>query len=304
MPEFIRTPDSAFENLPDFAFTPHYLEWGGLRTHYLDEGPRDGPVALLLHGEPTWCYLYRKMIPPLVAAGYRCIAPDHIGFGRSDKVIDDQWYVIERHVSRMRAFIEQLDLKNVTLFVQDWGGPTGLINAVAMPARFERLAIMNTWLHHEGYEYGPAIRAWRDAATNPMWLAWTRGDLPVGAIVARTGARRESLDAIERAYEAPYAGDPKAKAGARRFPWCLPFAQPEAGAAAAQAAAFEALKSWRTPVHFIFGDSDPIFTPDWGRRWAAHIPGATFETVARASHFCQEDAGPEIVAAFLARAKG
>ena len=174
MPDFIRTHDKAFEGLPDFTFAPHYLEWDGLRTHYLDEGPVDGPVALLLHGEPTWSYLYRRMIPPLVAAGFRCIAPDHIGFGRSDKVVDDQWYVIDRHVDRLAGLIEWLDLKGITVFVQDWGGPIGLINAAESPDRFARLVILNTWLHHEGYEYSPAIRLWRGSITNPLWLAWRK----------------------------------------------------------------------------------------------------------------------------------
>ena len=117
-----RTPDHAFEGLQDFPYEPNYLEWDGLRTHFVDEGPKDAPVALLLHGEPTWSYLYRKMIPPLLAAGYRCVAPDHIGFGRSDKVTDDNWYVIDRHIERLTGLIEWLDLRDITVFMQDWGG--------------------------------------------------------------------------------------------------------------------------------------------------------------------------------------
>jgi len=300
--EIYRTPDEAFEELPDFPFQPNYLEWNGLRTHYLDEGPKDGPVALLLHGEPTWCYLYRKMIPPLVTAGYRCIAPDHIGFGRSDKITDDQWYVIDRHVDRLYQFIEHLDLQKITFVVQDWGGPIGLINAVAMPERVDRLAILNTWLHHDGFAYTPAIKAWRDAATNRHWLAWTRHDLPCGPIVRRTCVRPTAdPTALEAAYEAPYQGSIKAKAGARRFPWCIPFAQPEAGAASRQAQAFDALNSWSKPVHVIFGDSDPIFPMEWGQAWAKMIPGATFDAIERAGHFCQEDAGEEIVTCLLRR---
>ena len=112
MQNVFRTPNDAFASLPGFSFAPHYLEWNGLRTHYLDEGPQEGPVALLLHGEPTWSYLYRHMIPPLVAAGYRCIAPDHIGFGKSDKVTDDDWYTIGRHVTRLEEFIQKLDLRD------------------------------------------------------------------------------------------------------------------------------------------------------------------------------------------------
>jgi len=291
MADFYRSPDAAFDDLVDFSYAPNYLEWDGLRTHYVDEGPKDAPVALLLHGEPTWSYLYRKMIPPLLAAGYRCVAPDHIGFGRSDKVLDDRWYIIDRHIERLAGLIERLDLNNITVFVQDWGGPIGLINAVASPERFSRLAILNTWLHHNGCEYGPGIRAWREAATNRHWLAWMRHDLPVGAIVRRSCVRPVAdVAALEAAYEAPYQGSVKAKAGARRFPWCIPFAEPEAGAAERQAQAFDALKNWSKPVNVIFGADDPIFTPAWGEKWAGMIPGATFDTVDRAGHFCQEDA--------------
>jgi haloalkane dehalogenase len=302
MLDIYRTPDAAFEGLADFPFEPNYLEWDGLRTHYLDEGPKDGPVALLLHGEPTWSYLYRKMIPPLLAAGYRCVAPDLIGFGRSDKVTDDKWYNVDGHIDRMGEFIDLLDLHDITVFMQDWGGPIGLINAVATPERFSRLVILNTWLHHDGFEYTPAIRAWRDAAVNRHWLAWMRHDLPVGVIVRRTVVRPvDDPAAVERAYEAPYAGSIKSKAGARRFPWCIPFAEPEAGAADRQAVAFEALKDWTKPVNVIFGADDPIFPPSWGAAWAGMIPGATFDVVEQAGHFCQEDAGEDIVDRLLVR---
>ncbi len=191
----------------------------GLRTHYLDEGPRGGPVALLLHGEPTWSYLYRRMIPGLVAAGYRCVAPDHIGFGRSDKVLDDRWYVIGAHVERLRGLIERLDLREVTLFVQDWGGPIGLINATETPDRFARLVILNTWLHHDGFDYTPAIRRWRAAATDPLWLNWTEGNLPVGAIVERSLVHPPAdRAALRAAYEAPIrrAAAPRPGRGASR----------------------------------------------------------------------------------------
>ena len=305
MVDIYRTPDEAFDGLPDYPFAPNYLEWDGLRTHYVDEGPKDAPVALLLHGEPTWSYIYRKFIPVLRAAGYRCVAPDYIGFGKSDKVTDDNWYVIDRHIERLAEFIQRLDLRNITMMVQDWGGPIGLINAVAMPERIDRLAILNTWLHHEGYEYSPAIKAWRAAATNRHWLGWMRHDLPVGAIVRRTSARPvANPEELEAAYEAPFTGSIASKAGARRFPGCITFAEPEAGAAAKQEAAFEALKSWEKPVHVIFGANDPIFTPEWGRQWAGMIPGATFDAIERASHFCQEDAGEEIAHKLLERVAG
>ncbi len=302
MIDVVRTPEERFRELPDFPYDPRYADWNGLRVAHIDEGPADAPVALLLHGEPTWSYLYRKMIPPLLEAGYRCVAPDHVGFGRSDKPVADDFYVIERHVERIRFLIESLDLTDVSLFCQDWGGPTGLRQAVDMPERFERLVIMNTWLHHEGYEYSPAIRFWRESATNRAWLGWTGGDLPCGAIVAGT-LRRPDLDreAVRRAYDAPYAEGGRSKAGARRFPWCIPFGEPEAGNATDQARCFEALKRWPKPAHFIWGDADPIFTADWARKWSAMIPGATLDLISNASHFVQEEAGEEIVAAFLER---
>jgi haloalkane dehalogenase len=305
MDDVYRTPDSAFAALSDFPFEPSYLEWDGLRTHYVDVGPREAPVMLLIHGEPTWSYLYRKMIPPLLAAGYRCVAPDHIGFGRSDKVTVDGWYTTDRHVDRLAGFIERLDLRAITFVVQDWGGPIGLINAVAMPDRVARLAILNTWLHHDGFQYSKGAHAWREAATNRYWLAWMRHDLPVGAIVRRSLARRATdADAVEHAYEAPFAGSIPAKAGARRFPWCLPFAEPEAGGAMRQAHAFRSLKQWQKPAHVIFGDADPVFTPAWGEQWAQMIPGATFDKIERAGHFCQEDAGEEIASRLLQRIEG
>ena len=299
MTEVFRTPEERFADLPGYAFAPHYFEWSGLRIHYVDEGPRGAPPALLLHGEPTWSYLYRKMIPPLVAAGYRCIAPDYAGFGKSDKPTDDGWYVIAKHVATVRALIAALDLRRVTLVCQDWGGPIGLLNAVAQPERFARLFVMNTWLHHDGFEYGPGIRAWRANAVDPARLG---GDMPCGRIVARTLARPgQDLDAVARAYDAPFVG-PESKAGARRFPFCIPFAQPNEGLAAEQARAFAALERHPAPIHFAFGDADPIFTFDWAETWARRIPGATLDRVAGASHFVQEEAGEELAGILLRRA--
>jgi haloalkane dehalogenase len=301
-PDFIRTRESAFDAIDDFPWTPRYLDWSGMRMAHIDEGPRNAPVALLLHGEPTWSYLYRKMIPPLLAAGYRCVAPDLAGFGRSDKPVQDDWYVIERHVERVRDLIDRLDLRRITLFCQDWGGPVGLRQVVDQPERFERLVVMNTWLHHPAYVYSPGIRAWRDAATHRMWLAWTGGDLPCGAIVALSlGRPGHDRNALRLAYDAPFVEGPKSKAGARRFPFCIPFAEPEAGNASDQERCFEALKRLDLPVHFIFGDSDPVFTTDWARQWSAVMPGSTLDLIAGATHFVQEDAGAEVVEIFLGR---
>jgi len=287
-----RTPEGRFTALPGYPFAPRYLDCQGLRIHYLDEG--EGTPVLLLHGEPTWSYLYRKMIPPLVEAGYRCLAPDYVGFGKSDKVVDDNWYVIERHVESIRFFIEQLDLRDITMVVHDWGGPIGLRQAVDDPARFARLVILNTCLHHEGMLYSDAIRKWREVAVN-------RWDLPCGKAVRNT-IRTPGLDleAVAAAYDAPFP-DAVSKAGARRFPWCLPFAQPIEGNAADQTRCFLALRAWNKPAHFLFSDSDPVFPLEAGRQWAAQVPRATFDAIEGAGHFLQEERGEQIAARMLAR---
>ena len=162
MTQFARTPEENFADLTDFNYAQNYHQWQDMRMHYIDEGPKDGPVMLLLHGMPTWSYLYRDMIPALVKAGYRCIAPDHLGFGRSDKPTDIHWYTIARHTEILSTLITALDLNEITLVCQDWGGPTGLAQAATMPERFARLIIMNTWLHHPEYEYSDAIKNWNE----------------------------------------------------------------------------------------------------------------------------------------------
>lgn len=298
-PPFFRTPDERFRRLRDFAFEPHYLDWQGLRVHHLDEGPRDAPVMLLLHGEPSWSYLYRRVIPRLVAAGHRCIAPDLVGFGRSDKVTDERWYVVERHCERLRWLIERLDLRRITLVCQDWGGPTGLRQAIDLPERFERLVVANTWLHYAEFDYSPAIRGWRAAALDPSKLG---GDMPVGRIVAGS-LRRPGHDraAVQRAYDAPFEG-PESKAGARRFPFCIPFAEPEAGNASDQARCFEALKRYPHPIHFVFGDADEIFPWSWAERWHAQVRGSSLDRIAGAGHFVQEDASDDLSEAILRHA--
>jgi haloalkane dehalogenase len=298
-PPFVRTPEARFRDLAGYAFAPLYLDWRGLRVHYLDEGPRGAPVMLLLHGEPSWSYLYRRIIPRLVASGYRCVAPDLVGFGKSDKVTDDAWYVIERHCELLRFAIEALDLRRITLVCQDWGGPIGLRQAVDMPERFARLVIANTWLHHAGYEYSSGIRGWRAAATDASKLG---GDMPTGRILAgslrRPGHDRE---AVARAYDAPFT-DFASKAGARRFPFCIPFAEPEAGNAKDQQRCFDALLAYPRPVHFAFGDADEVFTFGWAERWHALVAGSTLDRIAGAGHFVQEDASDELADVILRRA--
>jgi len=305
--EILRTPDERFANLPGFGYAPHYvsIEVAGesLRMHYLDEGSGERGVMLLVHGMPTWSYLYRRMIPALAAAGYRCIAPDHIGFGRSDKVLEDSWYTIGRHTENLGQFAQALDLQAVTLVCQDWGGPIGLHQAVAMPERFDRLAILNTWLHHEGYEYSPDIRRWQSLwkPGGPMESLQGCGLVMQNFVTNFPRGKAEPLAPAEAfaAYEAPFP-DNAAKAGPRRFPLSIPIEDASIGNASVQAADFEALKTWRKPVHFAWGTRDLVFTEDWGRQWASMFPQATFDTV-DAGHFLQETHGEEIAAILLER---
>jgi haloalkane dehalogenase len=303
MTEVIRTPDERFTAI-DWPWEPHYVvhpdpEHRVLRQHYVDARP-DRPergTFLLLHGEPTWAFLYRDWIDPLVDAGYRVVAPDHFGFGRSDKPVDERWYTIARHRVALATLIAELDLHDIHLVVQDWGGPIGLCTAVADPGRYARLFILNTWLHEEGFEYSDGIRAWRQMALDPLALG---GDMPCGGIVAGTLRRSgHDLAAIQRAFDAPFT-DARSKAGARRFPFCIPFGEPVLGDARAQAATRAALRSWdTTPVHLAFGDADEVFPWTWAAEWAAEMPTATLDRVAGAGHFVQIDAPDDCLAVVL-----
>jgi haloalkane dehalogenase len=300
-PPFVRTPDERFETLPDWPFEPHYLDVDGLRVHYIDEGSRTAKPFLLVHGEPSWSYLYRHWVQPLVDAGFRVVAADHVGFGRSDKVTEDDWYVIDRHVEIQRALIEALDLRSIHLFCQDWGGPISLRNACAMPTRYSRLFISHTWLHHDGYTYSDRIRWWREASQDPAVLG---GDMPTAVVVVES-LRRDGhdKDALRVAYDAPYVGY-ESKAGARRFPWCLPFAEPEAGGADWQRRCYEELPTLQIPTHFVWGDADDVFPFDDAERWAEVVPGATLDRVPGSGHFIQEDATEDCLAIVLAHAAG
>ena len=320
MTEFIRTPDENFEDLKDFAFAPHYHAWQDLRMHYLDEGPADGPVMLLLHGMPTWSYLYRDMIPPLVAAGYRCIAPDHIGFGRSDKVTDIHWYTIARHTEILTTLVTTLDLENITLVCQDWGGPTGLAQAATMPERFSRLVIMNTWLHHPEYQYSEAIHNWnrnwheggmfcREKPNVGLLMTFSAGlisqeetfpHMVAGTEPALSGAAAD----MYRAYNAPVAGLPdEAYNGMRRFPLSIPLDSYDNGNGAAQTHHYRTLLAADTPANFIWGCEDEVFTEAWGRKWADQM-GGTFDGIADASHFLQNTHGARVAELILARSSG
>jgi haloalkane dehalogenase len=317
----LRTPDSNFSELENFPYTPNYFDIDGVRMHFVDEGPKDAPVALLMHGMPTWSYLYRNMIPHLRAAGYRCVAPDHIGFGRSDKVTDPQWYNIARHTANITRLVTHLNLNNITLFVQDWGGPTGLAQYATMPERFSRLVIMNTWLHHAEYEYSPGIQNW---ITQNLPGGIFRDNIPEkfnwGTLMAMSTGRvtpQESLlvelnggtptyspeaAAVKYGYDAPFAGlGDEGVTGPRRFPLSIPVHDAIAGNAVEQEKHFAAVNSTTLPVHFIWGDSDNVFTLDWGKKWHSLIPHSTLDVMEGAAHFLQDSHGPQIVKAFLTR---
>lgn len=318
---FVRTPDENFADLAGYPFAPNYLEVQGLRLHYVDAGPRDGPTVLLLHGMPTWSYLNRILIARLTAAGYRCVAPDHMGFGRSDKPTSPEWYSIQRHREVLATLIQALDLRDVTLCVQDWGGPIGLAQAVDQPDRFARLVVMNTWLHHDGFEYTAGIRRWQafwrpggmlvesiPAKTSLGWMmtSATRR-MPLGLVGAM--ARGEpppqigpDAEAVRRAYDAPFAGLGEAGlAGPRRFPLCIPIDDGDSAEARIQAAHFEALLGWRKPIHFVWGGDDDVFVEAWGRAWAARYPQATFDLIPQAGHFLQDQCGEEVASFILDR---
>jgi haloalkane dehalogenase len=317
----IRTPDSNFSDLQNFPYAPNYFDIDGVRMHYVDEGPKDAPVALLMHGMPTWSYLYRNMIPQLRAAGYRCVAPDHIGFGRSDKVTDPDWYNIARHTANITRLVNHLNLNNITLFVQDWGGPTGLAQYATMPERFSRLVIMNTWLHHAEYEYSPGIQNW---ITQNLPGGIFRDNVPSktnwGTLMAISSGRISAADSlyvelgggtpdynsdaakVKYAYDAPFAGlGDEVVTGPRRFPLSIPFHDPMSGNAVEQEKHFAIVNSTSLPVHFIWGDADNVFTIEWGKKWHSLIPGSTFDVMEGAGHFLQDSHGPQIVEAFLSR---
>jgi haloalkane dehalogenase len=278
------------------AWPDRIVEWDApdvdvpLELHVTDApavGEERG-TFLLLHGEPSWSLLYERWIPRLTAAGYRCVAPDLAGFGRSDKPTDDAWYSYERHCAAVRHIIGTLELDRIHLVVQDWAGPIGLRQLVDDPDRFARTFIFNTWLHRDDFPYSDGVRWWREAAINGDALG---GDMPTGRIVAGT-MRRVHPDpaAVEAAFDAPFDGY-DSKAGARAFPAMIPFGAPEVGGAVEQARCDAALVAWTgCPIHIAFGDGDPVFPYEQAEAWAARIPGATLDRIEQAGHFVQYDA--------------
>jgi haloalkane dehalogenase len=277
-----RTPDSRFEDLPGYAFEPRYVEQDGLRMHYVDEGTGD-PV-LLLHGEPTWSYLYRKLIPPLAQVA-RVVAPDYFGFGRSDKPVDRDWYSFDSHYASIERFVEELDLRELTVVVQDWGGPIGVRLAVTQPERVARLVIMNT-----------GVGAGR--APSDEWLVFrdfvrrVGTDLRAGQLVKITCVVQMPDDVVA-AYDAPFP-TPESKTGALMFPELVP-TEPDHPSAPKMLEVRDAMTRWEKPTLVLFSDSDPIFSPSAGERLAERIPGAQpAETIVGAGHFLQEDKGEEL----------
>jgi haloalkane dehalogenase len=277
-----RTPDEPFRDLPGFAFEPNYVEQDGLRMHYVDEGR--GDAVLLLHGEPTWSFLYRNVIQRL-AHDARILAPDYFGFGRSDKPVERDWYTYDSHYASIERFVKQLDLSDLTVVVHDWGGPIGLRLAIEHPERVGRLVITQT-----------GVFAGR--APSDEWLRFREmvrrvgADLQAGRLV-QAGCVTELPDEVVAAYDAPFPV-PESKTGALMFPELVP-TEPDNPSAAKMLEVRDALRSWDRPTLIVFGDSDPIFSPRVGERFAELIPGAeSAETLTGAGHFLQEDRGQEL----------
>ena len=284
----LRTPDERFDSLPDFPFEPHYAHVSdGLRVHYLDEGPPDAAPVLLLHGEPSWCFLYRKMVPVLVAAGHRVVAPDLVGFGRSDKPAAQDDYSFQRHVDWMSELVfDRLDLRDITYFGQDWGALIGLRLVAGDPDRYARVVIGNGGLPTGDRPPNEAFLAWQNYAA-------TAEDFPIGRIVGG-GCATKPRDDVIAAYDAPFPDD-TFKAGARKFPSLVP-TSPDDPAHDANVKAWETLRAFEKPFLCAFSDSDPI-TKGAERQFLGVVPGAEGQphtTIEGGGHFLQEDKGPEL----------
>lgn len=292
--EILRTPDERFDGLPGYPFEPHYVEvpsgdGATLRMHYVDEGPRDGEVVLLLHGEPSWSYLYRKMIPIIVDAGHRAVAPDLVGFGRSDKPTPRTEYTYQRHIDWTWTAIDGIGLDGITLVCQDWGGLIGLRLAAEHPERFARIVAANTFLPTGDFAIGESFLQWRRFSQEVP-------DFDAGAIVSMATATDLPAEVVA-AYNAPFPDD-SYKEGARQFPTLVPVS-PDDPASAANRAAWEVLSKWEKPFLTAFSDSDPI-TRGGDAALRMMIPGAQgmeHLTVANGGHFLQEDQGEALARA-------
>jgi len=288
--KILRTPDARFANLPDFPFTPHYCEvkdsdGTAIRIHYLDEGPANANPVLLMHGEPSWSFLYRRIVAILAARGHRTVAPDLVGFGRSDKPADQSDYTYERHVSWMSDWMAATRLTNITLFCQDWGGLIGLRLVAAFPEKFARVIVANTGLP-TGEGFSEAFQRWLE-------FSQSTPTLPIGQIVGM-GCRRGLNEAETAAYDAPFP-DESFKAGARRFPALVPIT-PQHGSVAENKAAWKVLEKFIKPFLTAFSDSDPV-TKGGDLIFHARVPGTKGQkhvTITDAGHFLQEDKPDEI----------
>jgi haloalkane dehalogenase len=283
----LRTPDARFANLPDYSFSPNYLTINdGLVMHYIDEGPRDGPIVLLMHGQPSWSYLYRHFVGPLVAAGRRVLVPDLIGFGKSDKPTDPATYTYEAHVSWMTQWLNALDVRGAVLFCQDWGGLIGLRLVAAQPERFAAVVASNTALP-TGTGMGPAFEAW-------LQFSQSVPELPIGQVL-QGGSGGGLSEAEIAAYDAPFP-DESYKIGARVLPSLVPVT-PDQASVAENLVAWEALEQFTNPFITAFGDMDPI-TQGVEKVMQARIPGAKDQPhviIAGGQHFIQENAAATLV---------
>ena len=292
----LRTPEERFRDLPDYPFEPHWTDLAaGLRMHHVDEGPPDADPVLMLHGEPSWSYLYRRMVPLFADAGFRAVAPDLVGFGKSDKPADRADYSYQAHLDWLTEWLQALDLRRVTLVCQDWGSLLGLRLAAEQPDRFDRIVVANGFLPTAERKVPPAFRVWRAFALHtPVF--------PAGWIVA-AGSRRRLSRAERAAYDAPFPSRDH-QAGARAFPALVP-TSPDDPAVPANREAWRRLGEWDKPFLTLFGSSDPIL----GRAdvpLQRHVPGAAGQPHARlrGSHFVQEDAGEEIAQRTVAWIRG
>ena len=283
-PHAFRTPGERFAALPEFAYEPRFTEVDGLRIAWVEAGPADGPPVVLFHGEPTWSFLWRKTIPPLADAGFRCLAADMAGFGRSDKPQDLGWYSYDRHTEILLAWLDELDVRGATAVVHDWGGPIGMRCFAERPERFDRIVITDTGFFDGDQPMTDAWKAFRDFVERTE-------DLPIGFLV-NGGTQRELTPEEVAAYEAPFP-TASSKAGARAFPLMLPTSPDMPGAAAGRRVR-DAMLADPRPKLLVWADGDPIIPPAVGEQIAAMLGAAPPTLIPDASHFLQEDGGEEL----------
>ena len=284
--KILRTPDNRFSNLLDYPFKPNYIQLGDIRIHYVDEGESSAEVVLLIHGEPTWSYLYRKMVPIISESGYRVIVPDLVGFGKSDKPINQEDYTYEKHVGWISSFIESLDLTNINLFCQDWGGLIGLRIVSEQGYRFNRIIASNTSLPTGDFKVPKAFVNWQKFSQDTPAFNVSK--------IVKSSCVNNISNEVQKAYDAPFP-DETYKAGARRFPMLVP-TSPNDPSSQPNREAWEKLKNWHKPFLTAFSDSDPI-TKGGDILFQKLIPGCkgiSHKTIIGAGHFLQEDKGPEL----------